>query len=198
MTSADRLLKIIKPFVVWFGNLHLPFVIKKITGKHYFKYVKSLEVGDILLTSTNGVGSTFLNFTSTYKHSAMYLGEMDGVPTVIESIGKGVVYTDLVTFFTTKDRLCIVRNLLLNDSLEESIRIAAKNLIGNAYDYGFSDGNKKSYCHEVCVNIIDMVKPSVELRKETIGFLFWEKAAYTPKTFLEDERYFEVLGDIHV
>lgn len=194
--NADKLLKFLKPVVEWIGSLHFPHVIKQIDGKHYFKYIGLIGVGDVFLTSTNGVGSSYLNFTSTYKHSAMYIGRVEGVPTVIEASSKGVVLTDLVTFFTSKDKIRVLSNKLSKKTPEEEIQGLAFPFLGGEYDYVFNDSNKKYYCHELVAAMINGLHSDCALRKERVGLLCWERDIYSPKSFIDNKIIFDDLGDI--
>jgi hypothetical protein len=61
----------------------VPFSIKKVNGDHYYKWRDKIEVGAVLLTDIQGVGSNLIN-PAAIKHGAIYFGK--GLRSTIESI----------------------------------------------------------------------------------------------------------------
>ena len=184
------ILKTLKPFVKWWGKLHLPFTKKLITGEHYFIWRDSINVGDVLLTSTYGELSNLIN-PADIKHAGIYIGYVDGIPTVAEALGKGIVYTDLVTFLTTKDLVVNCRPDFLDTRNRAEISIEAYKRKGLPYDYVFSSGNKGLYCFELAVDIFKTVIPNVILKQEEVvkGFKIYDE-----NTFL-DPNHFSIIFD---
>ena len=182
------LLKFLKPFIIFIGKLHFPFSRKKITGYHYYLWRDFIDVGMVFLTKTEGEISNYINPVAI-KHGALYIGYVDGIPTVIEALGRGVVYTDLITFLTSKDRVIGLKPTFLNNIDQTFIPNEALKLKGIPYDYLFSSGNKKYYCFELVAEIFKSVKPSVILAKEEIVKRY---NIYSENTFLDDDRFLKV------
>lgn len=183
-------LNLLKPFVKWWGKLHLPFTKKKITGKHYYLWRDDINVGDVLLTSTYGELSNLIN-PADIKHAGIYIGYIDGIPTVAEALGKGITFTDLVTFLTTKDVVVNCRANFLERSRAADISIEGYKRLGVEYDYVFSSGNKKLYCFELAVDIFKSMYPNVILKSVEVikGFKIYDHT-----TFL-DPSHFTVIFD---
>lgn len=183
----DFIIKVSKPIVTFIGKIHWPFSRKKVTGYHYFLLRDLIEVGTVLLTKTEGEFSNYINPVSKdIKHGALYIGYVDGIPTVIEALGKGVRYTDLVTFLTTKDRVIGLKPSFLNDADRAAISNEAVKLIGIPYDYYFKSQNKNLYCFELLATLFESVKPSIVLKKEEIVKNYF---IYDESTFLNDNRF---------
>lgn len=176
------------PFVKWWGNLRFPFTKKKVTGVHYFKWRDSIEVGTVLLTKTEGELSNYINpVSSDIKHGGMYIGRIGGIPMVIEALGRGVVFTDLVTFLTTKDRVIGLKpDFHLSNEDKVMLQEEAKKRKGIPYDYLFSKGDKAFYCFELVADIYKSVKPEMVLNREEIvkGYFIYDEG-----TFLNDPRF---------
>ena len=96
----DYLLSFLKPLIVILGKIGLPK--RKITGKDYFEIRDSIEIGTVFLTKTNYEFTNLINPTGL-KHGAIYIGSINNskIKYVAEAVGKGVVFTDLVSFLTT-------------------------------------------------------------------------------------------------
>lgn len=186
----DYIIKTLKPVTIWVGNLYWPFTRKKVTGYHYFLFRDLIEVGTVLLTKTEGEFSNYINPVSKdIKHGGLYIGQIDGIPTVIEALGKGVKLTDLVSFLTSKDRVIGLKPSFINETDKVFIPTEANKLVGLPYDYYFKSDNKKFYCFELIVNIFKSVKPSVILEKEEI---VKEYFIYDESTFLDDNRFIKL------
>jgi uncharacterized protein YycO len=107
-----------------------------------------LMPGDAICSTRYGE-ATNLFIGGKYKHVGIYVGEMDGVPMVVEAIGKGVAYTDLIQFMLSKDVIGAFRPKFAG---KEEMSAAAKKAIetvGSPYDYGFDSGNEAYYCSEL-------------------------------------------------
>lgn len=141
------LLKVMVPITEWVGRQHLPFTVKRITGRDFFEIQKALLPGDVLCTKVLGALSNLL-IPGEYKHAAIYVGNNR----VIEALGRGVCITDLVSFCMSKDFI-IVRRPLFCNSREAEIAVSyAHTAVGKPYDYLFvfdMGENKAFYCSEV-------------------------------------------------
>jgi hypothetical protein len=169
---------------MWIGKAHYPYAHKKVTGEDYFLNRHKIKIGDILLTVTEGELSNLIN-GGEYKHSAIYVGGAD-VKYVIESVGRGVVKTDLVTFMTRKDKiLCLRPNYAFNYI---KITEAAHKLLGTGYDFRFSTKNKYYYCYELCAKILEDCIPDLRLkRKKILG-----EEVFTYKAFMEKSDFYQI------
>lgn len=192
MKFYDLLLRTIKPFVVWWGKLHMPFTVKKVTGKHYYLLRDQINVGTVLLTTTRGELSNIIN-PEKIKHAGIYVGDLDGdgVRYVLEAKGRGVCKTDLVTFMTTKDLIlgCEPNFLEYGDQVE--ITNQSKKLIGIPYDYLFNKSKESLYCFEACAYLLNLVRPEIQFNCREI---VKGKRIYSYKSFL-DTRLFRLVFD---
>lgn len=192
------ILKKLAPITAKIGKLYWPFTRKKITGKHYFKLRDNINPGTILLTVTRGEFSNYLN-PAKLKHAAIYIGRIDSTPIryVLEATGKGVVFTDLVTFMTTKDVLVISE---LSDSrklfmkTKDDFMAVAMRYHGKGYDYLFQKGNDEYYCFELCVKVLKDLAPSLYLKCFEV---VKGKQIYSEKTLL-DPSIFKTVYDSRV
>ena len=155
---------------------------KKIFGGHYFLLRDKIDAGAVLLTQTEGPASNAINpskinhagiyfgfglrthieilIESTHddelrerlnKIQKDYKVQ-DSIAYVIESVGRGSVPTDLVTFMTTKDHIIAVKpNFCSPEKALDASRRAVYDL-GLAYDYAFSHQDDMKYCFELCAD----------------------------------------------
>jgi len=178
----DFILKVMRPFVKWWGALHMPFTHKKVTGLHYYKYRDMIKEGTVFLTSAEGEFSNLIN-PSEYKHGAVYLGKVGNIPMVLESVGRGVVLTDLVSFMTTKDKIVAFEPGF--EYNKETFKAGSAHLLGSEYDYLFSSGNKKYYCFEAVVQMFMMAGAGKEwIVENKLG-----RSYFTSTTFTEDSSF---------
>lgn len=179
---------VFKPIILLFSKVYISFSKKKVTGRHYFIYRDLIEVGTVLLTKTNGEATNLFNPVSKeIKHAGLYLGYIDGIPTVIEARLKGVQYTDLVTFLTTKDRVIGLKPTYFTKEDKIFTVSEAAKFIGMKYDFLFRSSNKAFYCFELIAEIFKSVRPSVILKTSEVikGYHVYDEG-----TFLNDERFF--------
>ena len=181
----------LKPFVEWWGKLHVPFTHKRVTGKHYYLLRDKIEVGTVLLTTTRGEFSNLIN-PERIKHAGIYIGDSDGdgIRYVVEAVGKGVVKTDLVTFLTTKDLAIGCRPNFLTNEDKVQIPVEAHRILGIPYDYLFAKDSTAMYCFEAVAHIFKMVRPELKLKcKEVVK----GKDIFSYETYLNDKELFEVV-----
>lgn len=185
------ILKTLKPFIVFIGRIHSPFSRKKITGKHYYQWRKSIEVGTVLLTKTNGEFSNLFN-PAKIKHAGIYIGKIDSeVRYVLEAVGRGVVLTDLVTFLTTKDIVVGCKPKFIDEKFSIYAKESAKMFEGVPYDFLFNKGDDAFYCFELCASILMSAYSEVSLNCEE---LIKGRRIYSEDTFL-DLNYFDIAFD---
>lgn len=185
------LLKLLKPFVVWCGKIHVPFTRKRVTGKHYYMLRDKISMGTVLLTTTRGEFSNIIN-PEKIKHAGIYVGEIDrdGIKYVLEAVGRGVVKTDLVTYLTTKDLVIGCEPKFLTNDDKVQIPVEALRIIGIPYDYLFEKGGKAFYCFEAVAHIFKMLHPEIQLKcKEVVR----GKKIFSYETYLNDKERFSVV-----
>ena len=185
------ILKVLKPFVVWWGKLHLPFTHKKINGKHYYLLRDKINIGTVLLTTTYGEFSNLIN-PEKIKHAGIYVGDIDntGIRYVVEAVGRGVVKTDLVTFLTTKDLVIGCEPTFLDIKDTNLIPYEAQRVLGIPYDYLFEHGSKAMYCFETIAHIFKMVRPEIQLKEKEV---VKGKKIYSYETYLKDSDKFNIV-----
>jgi hypothetical protein len=183
------ILRCLKPFVVWWGKLHMPFTHKKVTGKHYYLLRDKIKIGTVFLTRIDGEFSNIIN-PEHIPHGALYVGDIHGtgVRYVVEALGKGVVLTDLVTFLTTKDLVVGVLPKFLTNEDMPKLQSAALAIKGLPYDYLFSKDKKAFYCFEVVAHVLKTVRPEIKLLDKEI---VKGKFIYSYETFLKDYNNFK-------
>lgn len=175
MSLRSILLKISYPILKVLGKLEVPN--RKFTGKHLSEIGKVTDRGSVLLTRKR---FNFLNLTfipNFWTHAAIYVGQVDGVPSVVEAIGAGVVVTPLVEFLFNKDYVSAYNPKFADpDQMWEAADEALK-LVGSKYDYEFKGGNPAFYCSEVIWWSYDkVIMPSPFTPRKTMG-----EATITPE-----------------
>lgn len=190
----DILLSILTPFIMWWGKLHWPFTHKKITGKFYYQWRDSIEVGTVFLTKTNGELSNLINPTEI-KHAGIYVGNLGhgNIYYVLEAVGRGVVLTDLVTFLTTKDIVigCKPKFIRNKETFEKDLQNFADKVLGLPYDYLFNKDGKAFYCFELAAMALKSVYSELQLKcKEIVK----GKRIFDENTFLDDD-FFQIIFD---
>lgn len=190
----DYLLSFLKPFIIFWGKLHFPFTHKKITGKHYYQWRDKIEIGTVFLTKTRGELSNLINPTEL-KHAAIYVGKIksDEICYVQEALGSGVVYTDLVSFLTSKDLVVGLKPKFIREvnGFDYMIHEAARLYHGKPYDYLFNKDGKAFYCFELVAACFKSVYSELQLKcKEIVK----GKRIYDENTFLDPE-FFEIIFD---
>lgn len=146
----DRLriwfLNFIHPFLVISGKIELPHNL--VTGDEYFAALNLIKIGDVLC-SRHRFAFTNMIIPGFFKHVAMYVGVINGKPTVIEAIGTGVRLKTLAEFMLTKDYVIITRGAFVTEQIANKAVEKGSEIIGLPYDYELRSGNKTFYCAEV-------------------------------------------------
>lgn len=132
----------ISPYI---GKIHAPWAHKKVKSKDYRDFtMKFLDEGTILISKTNGE-VTNLFIPAFWSHAAIYTG----AGTVIESIGEGVVETDLIDYMMTKDFIVAVKPKMATVPQMSKAVDFARSQLGKPYDYSFQKDVKAFYCSEL-------------------------------------------------
>lgn len=188
----DFLFTITTPIVKFFASVGLPK--RKVNGKDYYLIRDDIEIGTLFLTKTNYELANLINPT-TIKHVASYVGNIKGgkIRYVAEATRKGIVYTDLVTFLTSKDIVVAVKpKFIRNKSVfNYDYQKAAEKTHGIEYDYLFKKGAKAFYCFEHAAYLFNQVYTEINFKCREI---VKGKKIYDENTFLDTE-FFEIIYD---
>ena len=114
----------------------MPFSRKRMSGEDYYAIKKLLKKGHVFLTITHGE-MTNVVIPGKWSHGAMYVGEVNGIPMIVEAVGKGVITRPLVDFILEKDEVLILEPTFCS---EEQMALAADEAmkqLGAEYDYEF-------------------------------------------------------------
>lgn len=190
ITYYDILLTLLKPLIFIMGKIGLPH--RKITGKHYFKYRDSIEIGTVLLTRTDWELSNLTN-PCELKHAAIYVGNIfgDEIKYVFEETGEGAILTDLVTFMLGKDIVVGCSFKHRKEILQAELQKTVLRFKGTPYDYLFDRGVKSMYCFELAAMCLQDIFPSLKLKVREI---LKGKQIFDHNTFLDSE-FFEIVFD---
>lgn len=177
------------------SDIHWPFISKEKVFKDFYLIKNTLKPGDCVLSYSKGYLTNFFNKLfnpGKYMHASIYVGEINGIPTLVESIGEGVVKSSLPKFLSTKDKIAIVspkewlseeqRNLACDFTLKQ---------IGKQYDYLFElrneKGNEKYYCSELVWFSYNSANPSMEFARK-----YKEQKTITPNDFYKAKKFFDI------
>lgn len=129
---------ILTPIVKVIGEIKAPYSEKRAIC-HFYKMQKVLKPLDIILSNTYGHLSNVMN-PGPWKHVIIYIGKENGIPMIIEAIGKGVVKRPLAECIAEKDEFAILRYHNYDNTpkkkIDEGIRWLNKQ-VGKDYDYLF-------------------------------------------------------------
>ena len=125
-------------------------------------------------------------------HAAIYIGNIDSIPTIVEAIGEGVIQRPLLEFLWDKRQIAIMSpKTSLLDDVERSTAIEwAKKQVGKPYDYMFTigdDSEEALYCSELCY-------AAYKHAKSELGFIRKYRGAkkVVPNDFYHAKRYFDL------
>lgn len=179
--------KILTPFIIWTGYIYMPFSRKKVKGEHYYAVRKDLREGDVLLSTTRGEFSNFIN-PEEMKHGAICVGDVlgTGVFYVLEATKYGVNLTPLATFMLSKDHIQGFRPTFFKDENMLKTEHAVNAMKGKPYDYLFAFSQEAMYCFEVVANFYFLTGCEVTLNKyEKLPDLF----IYSCQTFSKSHNF---------
>lgn len=150
----EHILKILYPVIQFVGELELPK--RKVNGKFFIDMQRLIQPGHVFVTRQEW-SATNTMIPGFFTHAAMYVGEEDGIPKVIEATAMGVKKTDLYKFVFSKDYLLILEPYFASaDEMKQAVAEASKSA-GLPYDWNFMSGNKAFYCSELIWNSYNKV-----------------------------------------
>ncbi len=107
----NRILLFISPVVRFIDKYFtLPYIIKKVTGSHYYLWRSKINTGGVFLTNVSGVGSNLLN-PSELNHAGfyygfnLYTGILHEIGTVCDKLSKLAMCAERVKLMKYRDRL---------------------------------------------------------------------------------------------
>jgi hypothetical protein len=150
------LIRSLTPLVKIIGKIKAPYSVKPAITTWY-KWIDKIEPLDVFLVNTYGHISNIFN-PSEAKHAVLFVGWLgeQKIPMIIEAIGEGVIYRNLLECISEKDRIVgIVRYNGNKNGIDISKGIEfAKQQIGKSYDYEFDENSQKKFesffCSELC------------------------------------------------
>jgi len=181
------ILKTLYPVLSYLGKIGIPD--RRVSERFVFLAGKVLRPGHVLLTRKDWEASNVL--TSDYwKHAAIYLGpDENSVPTIIESVGRGVVAVGLAKFLLTKDDVLVLKPRFADPITMRMAANEAKKLLGQPYDYQFEPTNRAWYCSEIIWWVYCKVVPHNPFTpRETLGV-----ETVTPQDFANAKEKWEVI-----
>lgn len=149
------LLKLVYGIGRWVGRQHAPFSHKLVTVADYHAALEIIQPGDVLLSYIRGELSN-LFIPGEWKHAAIFYGDIEGRPTIVEAIGIGVVEKDLLVFMLRKDLVGIFRPKFADTRTKLIAAANARSAVGLPYDYEFKGDNKAFYCSELVCSAYDL------------------------------------------
>lgn len=160
------LFRLLKPIIVWVGKIHSPWS-EKGAIKDWYKLVEVLKPGDVILSTTMGHLSNVFN-PGKYKHAIAYIGLENGVPMIIEAIGRGVIKRPLVECISEKDEIAVIRSR--DPEIQKKVNFKRglewiNKQVGKPYDYYFDMNSyhkfSNFYCSELCYYWWKMMNPKL-------------------------------------
>lgn len=120
----------------------------KIKGKHIRKILSLVRDGDVILRGYDGYLDGYF-IPGKYTHSGIYVGRGK----VIHAIAEGVQSIDIIDYVRC-DRVLILRPKVVKLAISR-----AKKWLGHPYDFDFTSGNDKFYCHELVCEAFRELNP---------------------------------------
>lgn len=127
------------------SKVHAPFSRKKFTGKDFWAFKDTIQVGDVISTKSEGELSNMF-IPGFFGHVAIVISPT----TVIEATTHGVVETDIYSFLIGKDYVAISRDKFLSIDQKMDMAIYLRQQLGKPYDFEFATSDiAKFYCSEL-------------------------------------------------
>lgn len=97
----------------------------------------ALRPGDIILTADNGIKSSGIRLItlSPVSHAAVYVGLVDGVPTVAEAVGEGIRQRTVVDLVAEESTIVAFRHPNINSAHVERMNAFMAKHVGQKYNY---------------------------------------------------------------
>lgn len=118
----------------------------------------------------------------------------DDICYVLESVGKGVIPTNLVKFLTTKDSVKIIKPKFSTQEKMKNAAVMAVPDLGLPYDFGFNYDDAHRYCFELVGAAYEKTHTDVKLKR--VEYKIFGKKLYD--VFLADTFTDTVLWEIIV
>lgn len=170
----EILLKTLTPLIKIIGKIKDPFVREHMALTDAVEILNTLKPLDIILSKSLAHLSNVFN-VGTYKHAIVYIGLENGIPMIVEAIGKGVIKRNLYECLADKNfiAICRLEKGISKKGLQDGIDFANAQ-VGKSYDYGFDmDSNSKYqnfFCSELAYYTIKTAVPDTEFKLiKTLG-----------------------------
>lgn len=182
-----KILNFVMPISKWIAKIHAPFTHKEVNGQHFFSILPYLKPGAVFLSYKRGeLANGFI--PGEFSHAAIYgctnivniNGKSLDIHYVVEATMGGVVMTDLISFMTSKDRVCLLYpNFCDDEDMVKALGYAGR-CIGYPYDFLFDPGDKAFFCSELIQKAYDYSIP---------GCSFTTRKRFGVETVIPDDFY---------
>ncbi len=161
--------KTLEPLVRFIGKIHDPFLKDVMALSEAPTILDTLQPLDIILATTLAHLSNVFN-PGKWKHAIIYIGkDENGVPMIIEAIGKGVIKRSLYECLATKNyiSICRVKEQLTKKAINRGLAFCEAQ-VGKPYDYGFDmvTGHKYQnfFCSELAYYTLKEALPDLDFK----------------------------------
>lgn len=145
------LFKYVYLFLHIIGKIHSPYSKKRIDYKDVEKALEVLELGDIIVTRTDGE-LTSLVIPGFWKHAAIYTGKTE----IVDATGEGVKKRRLEDLLMKTDSFAIMRLKTNDEVVRGKMAMFALSKVGLPYDYTFDINDTTSfYCSELIFSAVN-------------------------------------------
>lgn len=195
MKLHERFFRFMKSILKFISEIHLPFISKEKVFKDFYEIKDNLMIGDCILSYSAGYLTNFFNKLfnpGKWMHASIYVGEVNGIPTIIESVGEGVIKSSLPKFLSTKDKIAIVspKEWMNMNQRRQACSFAFQQL-GKQYDYLFElrneKGNERYYCSELVWFSYNSANPNMEFTRQ-----YKNQKTITPNDFYNAKKFFTI------
>lgn len=155
---ANIILFLFYPVLRLIGDFGLSTFNVDLPDGFYEDLTADLNPCDVILTNTPMELSNLFNI-GRWNHAALYIGLIDGIPTIREAVGKGVVERSLYDFLKNKNELALYR--LRNYSLhfEDSILNNSSLMLGLKYNWLFKWKSRfRVYCSQYIYRCFNQIR----------------------------------------
>ncbi len=169
-------LKVLLPLTKAIGKIHVPFTHKEVNGKHFFSILPHLRPGAVFLSYKKGeLANSFI--PGQFSHAAIYgysksidsSGNSLDYHYVVEATTAGVAITDLISFMTSKDRVCLLDPLFCDDIAMNNAEKYAESMLGKPYDFLFDKGDSSFFCSELIQKAYEVSAGAIFTTRKRFG-----------------------------